>query len=222
MMTVLFKSYPAPEINRREIIRYMGAKELSHEQEALLDECLLEILPKLVYRVCWCKTPVKLECETVDLGFASFNSEGLLRNLSGCEEAFVFAATVGLDMDRAIAKYSRLSPVKGLMMQAIGAERIESLCDAFNSEAETWAYAEEKHLRPRFSPGYGDFPLEAQRDIFKTLDCARKIGLTLNDSLLMSPTKSVTAIIGVSGCPRNFYKEKCSACGKVDCTFRKS
>ena len=220
MMPVLFKSYPAPDINRREIIRYMGAKELTEEQKALLDECIFEILPKLSYKICWYKTPVAVEGQTVDLGFSSFNSKGLCRNLEGCEEAIVFAATIGINMDRAVARYSRLSPVKGIMMQAIGAERIESLCDAFNAEVESWANGEEKRLRPRFSPGYGDFPLEAQKDIFKTLDCARKIGLTLTDSLLMSPTKSVTAIIGISDCSTNFHKEKCAACNKTDCAFR--
>ena len=52
------------------------------------------------------------------------------------------------------------------------------------------------NFRPRFSPGYGDFPLTAQRDIFAILDCPKRIGLSLNQSLLLSPTKSVTAVIG--------------------------
>ena len=82
-----------------------------------------------------------------------------------------------------------------MFFQAIGAERIESLCDAFCAERE----AEGLRLRPRFSPGYGDLPLELQRDLFRGLDCSRKIGLTLNESLLMSPSKSVTAIAGIVG-----------------------
>ena len=52
-------------------------------------------------------------------------------------------------------------------------------------------------LRPRFSAGYGDLPLEYQRRIFDLLDPPTHIGLTLNDSYLMSPSKSVTALIGV-------------------------
>ena len=52
-------------------------------------------------------------------------------------------------------------------------------------------------IRPRFSPGYGDLPIEIQKDIFRALDCPRRIGLTLNENLLMSPTKSVSAIIGI-------------------------
>ncbi len=111
-------------------------------------------------------------------------------------------------------------------MQAIGAERIESLCDMFCGElAETYA-KDGMSLRPRFSPGYGDLPLEAQKSVFKALDCHRKIGLALNDSLLMSPSKSVTAIVGLCTAEES-QKEclpderNCLTCDKLDCLFRK-
>jgi cobalamin-dependent methionine synthase I len=77
----------------------------------------------------------------------------------------------------------------GLVMQAVGTERIEALCDSFCAEFE--------NARPRFSPGYGDLKRAAQQVIFEQLDCARQIGLTLNDSLVMSPSKAVTAIVGL-------------------------
>ena len=54
-----------------------------------------------------------------------------------------------------------------------------------------------KSLRTRVSPGYGDISLTMQKDIFAILDCERKIGITLNEDLLMSPSKSVTAIAGI-------------------------
>ena len=110
----------------------------------------------------------------------------------------MFAATVGLELDRLIARHSRLSPARALALQAYGAERIESLCDAFLRNVQSECASEGITLRPRFSPGYGDLPLSFQRTLFETLDCARKIGLTLNESLLMSPTKSVTAIVGLT------------------------
>ena len=85
-------------------------------------------------------------------------------------------------------------------MQAIGSERVESRCVAFEGEIkdELREARGEISFRPRFSPGYGDLSLELQRDIFRLLDCQRQIGVTLGDSLLMSPSKSVTAIIGVT------------------------
>ena len=82
---------------------------------------------------------------------------------------------------------------------------------------------ENKHLflRSRFSPGYGDLGLEMQKDIFAVLDCPRKIGLSLNESLLMSPSKSVTAIIGISNVPKTCKPDNCASCAKSDCTFRR-
>ena len=82
-------------------------------------------------------------------------------------------------------------------LQAIGAERIEALCNAFSLEMKNEYAKSGRSLRPRFSAGYGDLPLELQREIFNALGCERRIGLTLNDSLIMSPSKSVTAIIGI-------------------------
>ena len=249
------KSYPEPAVNRREILRYMRCDSGGSDDEkinSLLDECLAELLPELVYKVCWREfavaahetdnpsvslrltaplragEPEASECGakavgSLDLGFMVTESHGLARNLCGCDKLVLFAATIGLAPDRLIAKYGRLSPVKALCMQAIGAERIESLCDMFCGElAET--YAEEGlSLRPRFSPGYGDLPLEAQDSVFKALDCNRKIGLSLNDSLLMSPSKSVTAIVGL--CPADAQAARvtsCSSCDKADCLFRKN
>ena len=132
------------------------------------------------------------------MGFATVESAALRKNLQGCERAVVFAATVGLELDRMIAKAARLSPAKALLLQAIGAERIEALCDRFCQELSEELAPMGQTLRPRFSPGYGDLPLTFQEEIFRVLDCPRKIGLSLNESLLMSPTKSVTALVGIT------------------------
>ena len=235
------KSYPEPALNRQEILRYMRCDSGGSDDEkinSLLDECLAELLPELVYKVCWREFAIAEAADTavaggsatdgskvgsLDLGFMVTESQGLARNLCGCNKLVLFAATIGLAPDRLIAKYGRLSPVKALCMQAIGAERIESLCDMFCAElAEAYA-TEGLSLRPRFSPGYGDLPLEAQELVFKALDCHRKIGLSLNDSLLMSPSKSVTAIVGL--CPADAQAARgtsCSSCDKADCLFRKN
>ena len=105
----------------------------------------------------------------------------------------LFAATVGLEIDRAIVKYGKLRPSLAVCIQAVAAERIEALCNAFCDSLVDMGY----ELKPRFSPGYGDLSLSVQQQIFSALNCPKSIGLTLNESLLMSPTKSVTAIVGV-------------------------
>ena len=192
------KSYEEPPFDVGEILRYAGGGQGTAEVSELMERCLSEVRGKLSYKVCYREFPLSSDGERLDLGFVQTASADLKKNLAGCDRLVLFAATIGIGLDRLIAKYSRLSPSMALMLQAIGAERIESLCDLFNEEIRAEKAKEGKTLRPRFSPGYGDLPLALQKDIFRVLDCPRKIGLTLNESLLMSPTKSVTALIGVS------------------------
>lgn len=176
------------EFNKKEISRYAG----NLQDEALLNECLFEVSDKLTYKVCYRKFSISKQGAALDLSFAQTTSAALAKSLEGCDKILLFAATIGLEIDRLIIKYGKLSPVKALIFQAIGAERIEKLCDRFCKEM-----SKEESLKPRFSPGYGDLPLSLQNDIFAALDCGKNIGLTLNDSMLMSPTKSVTAIVGI-------------------------
>ena len=82
-------------------------------------------------------------------------------------------------------------------------------------EAEGW------HLRPRFSPGYGDFPLSCQRELLTLLRAPETIGLTAGESMLLLPTKSVTAVMGRSRLALPCHRTGCEACGKTDCAFRR-
>lgn len=198
MSAVFVRSYPEPEIDRDEVLRYLGCgKSKPQDVAALIDKCVPMVMGKLSCKVCYRSFGISFEEDVIDLGFAKTESRALRKNLTGCTEIILFAATVGIEMDRLIAKYSSISQPEAVCLQAIGAERIEALCDVFNDEIKK--YYEEKGLssRPRFSPGYGDLPLSLQKDIFSVLDCSRKIGASLNESLLMSPSKSVTAIIGI-------------------------
>ena len=198
MEAICLKTYDAPPISRREILRYAGVKGEVSAFDDLLDECLAEVEGKLIFKVCYRSFPVAREQDCLSLGFCKTASAALAKNLEGCTRVVVFAATVGIEIDRLIARYGALSPTKALFFQAIGAERIEALCDLFERELADTLAREGCLIRPRFSPGYGDFPLEAQRELFAVLDCPRKIGLSLNQSLLMSPSKSVTALVGVA------------------------
>lgn len=192
---VLSKSYPEPPFCEREILRYALCREADAEIAALLKECIDEVRGGLTYRVCYRILTPEITEDICNLGVLRLRSERLAANLAGCGKAVLFAATVGVGIDRLIARYGRTRPSRALMMQAIGAERIEALCDVFCKDmaGETGLVC-----RPRFSPGYGDLALDSQREIFAVLDCEKRIGLTLSSSLLMSPSKSVTAVVGLS------------------------
>ena len=132
MNSALFvRSYPPPAVNEREILRYAGVPAEAPELAGPLADCLAEIKGKLSCQVCWREFPITCRGERLDLGFTETDAKALQKNLQGCDSVIVFAATVGLEIDRLIARYGAISPSKALLFQAIGAERIESLCDAF-------------------------------------------------------------------------------------------
>ncbi len=191
MTAVLTAKYSDIPLDMKEVYRYSGCREGEESIDALVKECLAEV-KNLTYKVVYGIFPVEDTGDGVKIGDIATKSLDLKKNLKGCKTACIFVATVGIEMDRLISRYGIISPSKAIIMQGIGAERIESLCDRFCAEL-----GEKRKIKPRFSPGYGDLPLEKQRDIFRILDCARKIGVTLNDSMLMSPSKSVTAIVGI-------------------------
>lgn len=222
MLEVSVKTFPFSKINLNEVKRYAGIINgdkcetvLENEINGVIEECL----PKLKYSVCYTETPIKITDNVVDFGISSVESKSLSTHLLGCDSAVIFASTIGLDIDRLIYKYGKISPVKSLILQAFGTERIESLCDDFCEFIAKEKKEAGLSIKSRFSAGYGDFPLSFQKDIFNLLKPENKIMLTLNESLIMSPSKSVTAVIGV-GKRLKCEDVKCESCSKSDCLFR--
>ena len=211
------KTYPAPLLCEKEVLRYGGCKSADNETQNLLKTCLDIAKDKFVYKVCYCRLPVNISGAVCDFGAFKVQSLKLAQNLKGCESVIIFGATVGVEIDRLIAKYSRISPAKALMLQALGAERIETLCDTFCNDIKNDL---KTNLKPRFSAGYGDLPLDTQKQIFNLLNCSKHIGLSLNDSLIMSPSKSVTAFVGLDRNSEKTEANKCELCDNKDCTFR--
>ena len=194
---IITKTYGAPPISKKEILRYMGCRQADAETEALIDSVIGQASPLLHYRVCFCEMPLHEMDGSLYIGSKKVPGKDLAFCLAGCSYVLLFAATLGLELDRLIARYSGRSPSRAVALQAFGAERVESLCDAFLQDLKPGYQARGLSMRPRFSPGYGDLPLEFQKTLFSLLNCSKHIGLSLNESLLMSPTKSVTAAVGL-------------------------
>ena len=197
METVLVKNYTAPPYDINEIKRYAGGKGSGKDIEDIILSCIAEVENDLFYKVCYAEFPIKVSDNEVTLGLTKLKSNSLANKLKNSTSAIIFGATIGPRIDILINRYGKISPVKALVFQAIGAERIESLINAFIADLTAIYFVNGKTLEKRFSAGYGDLSLSYQQDIFNLLNLSKNIGLTLNESYIMSPSKSVTAIIGV-------------------------
>ena len=189
-------------VDRRETLRYMrmgSVQELDPMFESRLSCVEGEVAAAARPAHCSLAVPVARGEGSYCVGPLRLESAALLRELEGCGEAFLFCATLGAGVDALLRRYGAKSAADLVMGQAAATALLESYCDGC-CEALAESVRREGRgdgLSMRFSPGYGDLPLDVQRPLFAALDVPRKIGVSLTDSLLMAPSKSVSAIIGI-------------------------
>ena len=184
----------------KEVARYLGySRTVSPDQnvsglmEKAADEMAAIMKPQAVFEVFDLTVGLESELSFADV---SLHSRDLSRNLAGCSKVALLAATLGPQVDALIRRHSSLDPVYASILQATGPMYIEELVDLVNEEIKKIAASQGLKTKPRYSPGYGDVSLEVQKDFFRLLPCTR-IGLTLMDTLIMAPEKSVTAFVGL-------------------------
>ncbi len=180
---------PFPEVNENELRARLGCPA---ESVSLIPKCLSELKKCVSVRYVSRFCDIRRTENGIDLGFGEIVSKNLIANLGECKQAVVFAVTLGSGLDRLLIKLGKIMTSEQFVTDAIASALAESACD----EAEKLIFGSKSHT-PRFSPGYGDLPLETQRPLLSFLNAEKTVGITLSTSLLMTPTKSITAIAGI-------------------------
>lgn len=207
-------------------MRYLGYKNQKIDKMLMdtIDSCIREIKeiskPYSIYReyeIDWSHR------EGLRLGSSLLlRGEDIVRHLKGCSRCFLLGATLGADVDRKIRAYELIDMTQALILDTCASEAIESVCDEAQEEIEGIAKKEGYHITSRFSPGYGDLPIELQSRILSYLDAPSKIGLTSTESSLLVPRKSVTAIIGCGEKEQSKRKTSCRDCNAYKyCMYKK-
>ena len=210
-------------LNRKEILRYLGADATNETMDALIDRAQAAVenavRPRHVVRHVPLQADVALG--QVVLAGTVLSSRNLARHLQGCEEGCLFACTLGPAVDALIKRYALTEPPMLPVAQAVAAAYTELCADEAQRPLEAYASERNLYLRPRYSPGYGDFTLDNQRFLFDALEISKNIGITLTEEFIMIPFKSVTAVIGLSPDPSLCHINKCMTCTAKNCPFRK-
>ncbi len=132
------------------------------------------------------------------------------------------AATLGMEPDRLAARATAVGKMsRAVIFQAAAAAMIEQYCDTVNARIREEAAIRGLFCRPRFSPGYGDFSLLHQTELMRILRAQQSIGVTLTESLLMLPSKSVTAVIGASEQDSACTLQGRECCENAGCAFQR-
>ena len=210
--------------DRAEVLRYMrmgGAEPDAAlaERLARVERDILAACRPVAY---WRLEPLVFGPGPGELkiGPLAVTSCALARTVRGCRHAFLFCATLGAGVDALLRRYSQTSGADALMAQAVATAALESYCDDCEAQLRTEPAVAGEGLRMRFAPGYGDLSLTVQRPLLQVLDSARRAGILLTETLLMIPSKSVSAIIGAGPEPTDPPRKGCAGCAKTDCAYR--
>lgn len=214
------------KIRKSEVFRYLGYKnqEIDDRLIQLIDSCIKEIQeiarPYYIYKkylIDWNqKDGILLGKDLLLTG------DAIAKHLKGCDKCFLLAATLGPEVDRQIRNYELTDMTRTVILDTCASEAIEGVCDEGQGEIEEAMAQEGYSITSRFSPGYGDLPIELQSQILSYVNAPSKIGLTSTKDSLLIPRKSVTALIGCSREPLQRKEKSCKDCNAYEhCTFRK-
>ena len=205
-------------VDLRQAARYFGARgEPDEGTLALLEQCAAPLLAAATPRAVWLEADVDSLTEAGILA-----GRDVYRHLEGCAQALLLAVTVGPGVDAQIRRAGVGDIAASVASDAVGSVLAEQAADAAEAELRQWAATEGKYLTGRYSPGYGDWPLAVQPKLGAVLDTVRRAGICVLDTNLMTPRKSITALLGVSDHP---VKGRLAGCGhcvlRTRCEYRK-
>lgn len=217
-------------LKKSEILRYMGYPEGYHDRdidklvEELIDKALEKITPTFTYMIL---SPVREQNDkTISFGETDsivLSGKSVYGHLNNSEKVVCFAATLGTQAESHIKLQMYKEITSSIITDAIYNECIEAVCDKAECIIKSDTTLKGMYSTTRFSPGYGDLPLDVQPDIIRILDAQRKIGLTCSGDNLLIPRKSVTAFIGFSKNKSvDVCEQTCTLCTlKNNCKLRK-
>ncbi|MBO5340721.1 MAG: methionine synthase [Oscillospiraceae bacterium] len=212
------------QLNTDEVLRYMGTppEQADGALRQLVSDCSAQLLAAIQPRWTWklCRIEPEPDGIRLDTGLL-LSGRDLNAHLAGCDRAALFCATLGAQADTLIRQAQCSDLLRALALDCCAAAAAEQLCDRV--ELELQSQFPGCYFPYRFSPGYGDLPLQVQSDLLTLLDAPRRVGLHTGESHILFPRKSVTAILGVSDRPIQTHRRSCLGCPAHDgCQYRKS
>lgn len=227
-----YQRYNIDAVDRTEVLRYLGyrGQEVTPELESRMDDVVEHCIELARPAGCVRVFDVAGTGETDDGRFEmrlagtalTLVGESMRRHMDGAIAVGVLAVTLGMVVEREIRWYSVTGDsLDGVIFDAAAIALVERAADAAEASIVRVASDRGLYTNSRFSPGYGDMPMETQPVLLATLDAQRRLGITLTSTLLMVPTKSVTAVVGMFREPQRSTRRTCSGCPCYDfCTIR--
>ncbi len=205
MVRIEYATADEIEIKPEKVKAFFGIRsgyrvdELQNRDECneLIEYYTNDIKQRLACKACYDRFPVKYDGDYIDMVFLRDTAPMIKAYMHDCEEVILFAATIGFDADRLIHKYSGFMVLNALVADAVSSAATEAWCNLLCSRFKEREASKGNVTMPRFSIGYGETDLAWQKNICRVLASRSKIGVYVTDSMVLLPSKSVTAVVPI-------------------------
>ena len=214
------------DINKEEVLRYLGYKgqDIDENINNTIEECREEIKKVITPRVVYSYKNIKSSDDGVEVITTNLILKGkdIKEHLKNSTECVLMAVTLGNEVEKRTRLYEKTNLTKALILDACATTAVEEVCDIVENGVKEKAILDGMNITFRYSPGYGDLPLDVQNSFLRALEAQKKIGLTVSENNLLFPRKSVTAIIGIVNSGIEKKRKSCEECSNYqNCSFRK-
>lgn len=206
----------ALEIDRAQALRYLGVKGEADEATArMMDRARAELDRNAQPRT----ITVQADCRQLQ---NCWQGQDIVRHLQGCERCVLLGCTLGAGADRISRAAAAEDMAYAVVLDAMASVLAEAVADRAEQQLRESLSRQGLFLTGRYSPGYGDWPIQVQNDLVRLLDAPRKIGLCATAAHLLVPRKSVTAVMGIADHPVTGHLAGCEHCAlQGKCRYRK-
>ncbi len=191
-----------------QVCRFLG-----YPRDVIPDERTCKQVAKAIHQVAQQAEPRKTYREFLREEVTHLlKGEDIRQHVENCGQVLLLAVTLGSQMDELLRKTAVTGMDEAVILEAAANALIEQV--AAQTEGELRQHYGEKGLfiTPRYSPGYGDLPLETQPDLLQLLEAGKTIGLYASKEHLLTPRKSITAICGIAKTPVEGHLAGCQTC----------
>lgn len=214
------------KIPKDEVLRYLGYKKQKFDKniDLLIDKTIHEAqdIIELKYVLSKYKCIEKSDGVYIEGTNLILKGNDIKDHLKNSTEVILLAATLGRNIEKRISYYEKVDLTKAVILDSCATSAVEELCDRIEDIIKDEMIGDNESITFRYSPGYGDLPLDTQNNFVKTVNAQRLIGLTVSSHNLLMPRKSVTAIIGIISKEFQQKKKGCEVCRNYEnCQFRK-
>lgn len=206
------------ELDEEEILRLLSSKKGNRSKKkasSILTDNIREamksslelIKPKAIYDI---------------VDSSSLNPRFLFKK---SEKTILAVCTIGRDLETRGSQFiSRGELSKGVIIDAIASHAAEKTAECVNRIILENLKDEiaEKLVTSRFSPGYCQWELDKGQEMIFNLVSTEKIGVSLSDSKMMHPIKSVSFAVNIGEeIDQELGERGCETCDMVNCAYRR-